>query len=98
MSAGASEIVEVPAEVCWPRAILEPPVTPVQPETDRIAKSNKLRAETGIACIAMKRAGNAQIMELADTPFLSGLFIADDCGLWSEVKLLSLRTFIGQGS
>jgi hypothetical protein len=47
--AGSTVIVAAPGVLCWPDATLGAPVSPMQPELDRMAKSRRPRAATEIA-------------------------------------------------
>lgn len=88
-----------PLEVCWPGEMLDPPAVPVQPDRVKITKSIKNRTGNEIEFFARKFARVAPRFDaLANSPFLTKLIIALDCGLWNEVGLLSLRTFKGQGN
>jgi len=46
---GCTEIAATPGVLCWPEPDLAAPVSPVQPELDRIVKSRRARAAKGIA-------------------------------------------------
>jgi len=59
--AGAMEIVAAPGVVGELDAVLGVPAIPVQPEMDRIPKSRRARAPTGIAFIAIERARAAYL-------------------------------------
>jgi len=50
--AGATEIVAAPGVLCWLEAGLDAPVSPMQPELDRIAKKRRTRAAKGIAFLS----------------------------------------------
>ena len=49
---GATEIAAAPGALCWFEAGLVAPVSPMQPELDRVAKRRRTRAAKGIAFLS----------------------------------------------
>ena len=84
--AGAMEIVAAPGVVGELDAVLGVPAIPVQPEMDRIPKSRRTRAPTGIAFIPIKRGRIAYLPAPTKFSFRIKLFITAIvvCGTWRD--------------
>lgn len=73
--AGATEIVAAPGVLCWFDAALDTPVSPMQPELDRMAKSRRTRAATGIALLHAELACVARLPAQPNHSFIFKCFI-----------------------
>jgi hypothetical protein len=75
IDAGANEIVSAPAVFCWLDAGLRAPVSPMQPELDRIAKSRRTKAATGIVFMPAELIIAAHFRALLNHSFMVNFFI-----------------------
>ena len=76
IDAGSTETAAgVPGTFCS-EATFGPPAVPVQPEMERIAKSNRAK---GIAVFFSERGYVASFLALLKFPLVTNLFIANDC-------------------
>jgi hypothetical protein len=94
--AGTTEIVAAPGVLCWFDANLDAPVNPMQPELDRIAKSRRIRAATGIAFWHTEFIHVARFIETSNHGLILNLFIHAIVVWPKKGGLLSHWTFIGQ--
>jgi hypothetical protein len=98
IDAGTTEIVAAPDVFCWLDAGLCAPVSPMQPELDRIAKSRRTRAATGIAFMPAERIIVAHFRAQLNHSFIVNSFMTTILVCRKRKGLLSRSTHNGQGS
>ena len=97
IDAGSTEIVAAPGVPCWPEPGLVAPVSPMQPELDRIAKNRRTRAAKEIDFLPAEFP-SAAYFRAPPSHFMYLFFIAAIVVCGPRRGLLSQWTFMGQGS
>jgi hypothetical protein len=98
IDAGANEIAAAPGVLCWLEAGFAAPVSPTQPEVERMAENRRASAAKGVAFLPVEIACAARFPAQWNCLFVFEVFIAAIVVGAKRWDLLSQWTFKGQGS